>query len=119
MLAASNLGQGAGPCLLAVRAAEVPGPRGHDEYELTAKSLDLWSAVRSLMTWGDGYYSAKGPRRLFSHAADGGEVPVDGTCMTCGAVVAAADLMVVPGTGWEATGRPTLLALPSPDRTGC
>lgn len=83
----------------------VPGSHGHDEYEMTAKGLDLWPVVRSLMAWGDGYYSAKGPRRLFSHAADGGEVPVDGTCATCGAAVAAADLVVVPGPGWQATGK--------------
>jgi DNA-binding HxlR family transcriptional regulator len=81
--------------------AVAPGPHGHDEYELTAKSVDLWPAVRSLMTWGDGYYSTKGPRRVFSHAADGGEVPAGGACAACGSAVAAPDLVVAPGSGWE------------------
>jgi DNA-binding HxlR family transcriptional regulator len=60
--------------------AVVPGPHGHDEYALTGKGLDLWPVVRSLLTWGDDYYSAKGPRRLFRHALDNGEVAQDGTC---------------------------------------
>src|SRR6201996_5540468 len=42
-----------------------PGPHGYDEYELTAKGLDLWPVIRSLLAWGDGYYSAKGPRRVY------------------------------------------------------
>ena len=80
--------------------AVVPGPHGHDEYALTAKGLDLWPVVRSLLGWGDDYYSAKGPRRLFRHAADDGEVALDGTCAGCGRVVPVADLVVVPGPGW-------------------
>jgi DNA-binding HxlR family transcriptional regulator len=80
--------------------AVVPGPHGHDEYALTGKGLDLWPVVRSLLTWGDDYYSAKGPRRLFRHALDNGEVAQDGTCATCGRVVPVADLVVAPGPGW-------------------
>jgi DNA-binding HxlR family transcriptional regulator len=80
----------------------VPGPHGHDEYALTAKGLGLWPVVRSLLTWGDDYYSAKGPRRLFRHALDQGEVAADGTCAACGEVIAAADLVVAPGPGWAA-----------------
>lgn len=80
--------------------AVVPGPHGHDEYMLTAKGLDLWPVLRSLLTWGDDYYSAKGPRRLFRHATDNGDVAQDGTCATCGGVPPAADLVVAPGPGW-------------------
>src|SRR6201996_7486183 len=29
--------------------AAAPGPHGHDEYSLTAKGLDLWPVVRSLL----------------------------------------------------------------------
>src|SRR6201996_1931856 len=50
--------------------AVVPGPHGHDEYALTGKGLDLWPVVRSLLAWGDDYYSETGPRRVFWHAAD-------------------------------------------------
>jgi DNA-binding HxlR family transcriptional regulator len=81
--------------------AVAPGPHGHDEYFLTAKGLDLWPVVRSLLTWGDDYYSAKGPRRLFRHASDNGEVAQDGTCATCGSVPPIADLVVSPGPGWS------------------
>jgi DNA-binding HxlR family transcriptional regulator len=78
----------------------VPGPHGHDEYALTGKGLDLWPVVRSLLAWGDDYYSAKGPRRLFRHALDNGEVAQDGTCATCGGVPPVADIVVAPGPGW-------------------
>jgi DNA-binding HxlR family transcriptional regulator len=85
--------------------AVVPGPHGHDEYVLTDKGLDLWPVVRSLMTWGDDYYSDKGPRRLFQHVADGGDVPLDGTCASCGSVVPAAQIVVAPGPGWNTNGK--------------
>jgi DNA-binding HxlR family transcriptional regulator len=81
--------------------AVVPGPHGHDEYALTPKGLDLWPAVRALLTWGDDYYSAAGPRRLFRHAADDGAVPGDGCCARCGDPVPVTDLMVAPGPGWS------------------
>ena len=72
----------------------VPGPHGHDEYALTGKGLDLWPVVRALLTWGDDYYSAKGPLRLFRHALDNGDVAQDGTCAACGGVPPVADLVV-------------------------
>ncbi|MGH3247341.1 MAG: winged helix-turn-helix transcriptional regulator [Trebonia sp.] len=80
--------------------AIVPGPHGHDEYALTGKGLNLWPVIRGLLFWGDDYYSAKGPRRLFHHALDHGEVAQDGSCAACAAVVPAADLVVAPGPGW-------------------
>lgn len=83
----------------------VPGPHGYDEYVLTAKGLELWPVVRSLMSWGDDYYSDKGPRRLFLHAVDGGGVPLDGICAACGGLVPATDLVVAPGPGWASTGK--------------
>jgi DNA-binding HxlR family transcriptional regulator len=96
----------------------VPGPHGHDEYILTAKGLDLWPVVRTLMSWGDDYYSAKGPRRSFHHALDGGEVSQDGICAACGGVVPAADLVVAPGPGWTPSGKTDLAsaALGEPHR---
>src|ERR1700761_2327363 len=80
--------------------AVVPGPHGHDEYALTGKGLDLWPVVRSLLTWGDDYYSENGPRRLIRHALDNGDVALDGTCADCGGVPPVADLVVEPGPGW-------------------
>jgi DNA-binding HxlR family transcriptional regulator len=80
--------------------AVVPGSHGHDEYTLTGKGLDLWPVVRSLLTWGDDYYSANGPRRLFRHALDDGELAQDGTCATCGGVPPVTDQVVAPGPGW-------------------
>jgi DNA-binding HxlR family transcriptional regulator len=90
--------------LSALVAAEVlaiaPGPHGHDEYVLTGKGLDLWPVVRSLLAWGDEYYSVQGPRRLFRHALDNGELAHDGTCAACGGVPPVADQVVAPGPGW-------------------
>lgn len=77
----------------------VPGAHGRDEYILTGKGLDLWPAVRALLAWGDEHYSAAGPRRVFRHAADGGDVAAGGTCTDCGAAVGVADLLVLPGPG--------------------
>src|SRR5262245_21398103 len=81
--------------------AVAPGATGHDEYVLTAKGLDLWPVLRTLVAWGDGYYSAKGPRRVNSHATDNGDVAQDGTCAVCGGVPPVADLIVSPGPGWS------------------
>jgi DNA-binding HxlR family transcriptional regulator len=78
----------------------VPGPHGHDEYELTPQGLDLWPALRALLTWGDDYYSASGPRRLFRHSADDGAVGSDGCCACCGGVPPVPDLVVAPGPGY-------------------
>ena len=82
--------------------ALVPGAHGHDEYVLTGKGIDLWPVVRSLLAWGDEHYSAVGPRRLFRHAADDGDVAADGVCAVCGAMVGLADLVVAPGPGLSA-----------------
>jgi DNA-binding HxlR family transcriptional regulator len=99
--------------------AVAPGAHGHDEYVLTAKGLDLWPVIRSLLTWGDDYYSAKGPRRVFRHASDNGEVAQDGTCAECACVPPVADLVVAPGPGWTPRpGKPDLVsaALAEPHR---
>jgi DNA-binding HxlR family transcriptional regulator len=97
----------------------VPGPHGRDEYVLTAKGLDLWPVVRSLMQWGDDYCSAKGPRRVFRHTSDDGEVARDGICAACGGVPPVADQVVAPGPGWAPRpGTPDLVsaALAQPHR---
>jgi DNA-binding HxlR family transcriptional regulator len=83
----------------------VPGPGGHDEYELTDKGTRLWPAVRELMAWGDEFYSPRGPRRVLRHITDGGALDTHGTCESCGATVEAGDTIIEPGPGFERDGR--------------
>ena len=99
--------------------ALAPGGHGHDEYALTGKGRDLWPVIRSLLVWGDEHYSAAGPRRVFMHAGDNGDVPPDGVCEACGDVVGAADLVVAPGPGLAAIpakADPVSVALNAPHR---
>jgi DNA-binding HxlR family transcriptional regulator len=78
----------------------VPGEH-HLEYELTDKGTALWPVVLSLMSWGDDFCAPRGPRRLFRHAADGGQVDPSGRCDACGQPVSAADTIIAPGPGLE------------------
>ncbi len=84
---------------------KVPGAGGHDEYALTEKGTKLWPVVRDLMAWGDEFYSPQGPRRVLSHAADGGRVDTDGRCEACGAAVPPADTLIAPGPGFDPRNR--------------
>lgn len=94
------------------------GAHGHTEYVLTSKGLELWPAIRSLLSWGDEHYSERGPRRIFQHAADSGTVAADGPCAACGRAVPVQDLMVVPGPGLTTTPATDLVgtALAAPHR---
>ncbi len=74
------------------------GP-GRQEYELTAKGVSLWPAVRALTAWGEEHYAPAGPRRLLRHAGDEAPVDASGHCTGCGAAVAAEDTVVAPGPG--------------------
>jgi DNA-binding HxlR family transcriptional regulator len=78
----------------------VAGER-HLEYELTGKGAALWPVVLSLGSWGDEFCAPGGPRRLFRHAADGGQVDLWGRCDACGMSVPAADTIISPGPGLE------------------
>src|SRR6202451_3952547 len=84
--------------------AETPGSHGYGEYGLTDKGLRLWPVVRALLKWGDEYYSANGPRRVFSHVPDAGIIGPDGTCATCGSAASSSDLLVLPGPGYDGGG---------------
>src|SRR6202000_399764 len=77
-----------------------PGRHGHTEYVLTSKGLELWPAIRVLLDWGDEHYSARGPRRVFRHAADDGLVSSNGTCDFCGGTTAGSDPVGGAGAGW-------------------
>lgn len=97
--------------------AKVAGPGKRDEYELTEKGLALWPALRTLTSWGDDYYAPDGPRRRYCHVADEGPLTVDGRCEACGAAVAVADTMILPGPGLPARATdPVSAALLTPHR---
>lgn len=44
---------------------------GNIEYQLTAKGVELWPAIRALMAWGDAHYSPTGIKRTLRHDQDG------------------------------------------------
>lgn len=96
----------------------VAGPGGHDEYATTAKGRALWPAVRCLAEWGDTYYAASGPRRLFIHSDCGTEVDAAGVCPTCHMAVGLDGLTVAPGPGLagENLADPVSAALSRPHR---
>jgi hypothetical protein len=79
-------------------------PGGHPEYELTAKGVSLWPAVRALTAWGDEHYAPAGARRLLWHADDEGPVDASGRCTRCGASGPARDTVVAPGPGLDSPG---------------
>src|SRR6202034_4002693 len=77
--------------------AETPGSHGYSEYVLTDKGLNLWPVVRDLLRWGEEYYSATGPRRVFQHVQAAGAIGPSGACAACGNVVPLSDLLILPG----------------------
>lgn len=81
--------------------ARVAGER-HLEYQLTEKGMALWPVILALTSWGDEFCAPGGPRRLFRHAADDGQIDRLGRCDRCGSLVAAADTVVAAGPGLEA-----------------
>jgi hypothetical protein len=98
--------------------AETRGSHGYGEYVLTDKGLSLWPVVRDLLSWGDEYYSANGPRRVFQHAQDAGTIAPDGTCAACGSAVPRRTCCCFPAPAMTGKGT-TSSARPSPPRTAC
>jgi DNA-binding HxlR family transcriptional regulator len=74
--------------------------RGHAEYLLTEKGLDLWPVLHSLMAWGDRHDVAPGgPPMLLRHRGCGGEVDSHRACAVCGERLSARDVLAEPGPG--------------------
>lgn len=71
------------------------------DYQLSAKGLQLWPILRTMMAWGDEHYSPNGARRAFRHDLDGGLLDADNRCATCGGIVGIPDTLVEPGPGYE------------------
>jgi DNA-binding HxlR family transcriptional regulator len=69
------------------------------EYRLTAKGLDLWPTVVSLMHWGDRHASPNGPPVLLEHRGCGGAVDPHRICETCGERLSAIDVRARKGPG--------------------
>ncbi|HVV23539.1 MAG TPA: helix-turn-helix domain-containing protein [Pseudonocardiaceae bacterium] len=77
---------------------------GNVEYVLTPKGVALWPVVRSLIDWGDEFYSPGGVKRALRHDADGGLLDREGRCERCTSVVPVPDIRIEPGPGYEPSG---------------
>ena len=73
---------------------------GHVEYRLSDKGIALWPIVRSMMAWGDAFYSPAGVKRALRHDEDGGPLDQDGRCQQCGANVPVPETRIEPGPGY-------------------
>ncbi|MFF3752010.1 winged helix-turn-helix transcriptional regulator [Streptomyces sp. NPDC002018] len=73
------------------------------EYRLTAKGIALWPVVRSLMSWGDEFYSPAGVKRVLRHDQDGGPLDHEGRCQDCGLAVPVPEIRIEPGPGFDTT----------------
>jgi DNA-binding HxlR family transcriptional regulator len=77
---------------------------GNVEYLLTDKGVGLWPIVRSMMNWGDEFYSPSGVKRTLRHDEDGGLLDHDGRCADCGLVVPVPETRIEPGPGYQSSG---------------
>ncbi len=77
------------------------GAAGTVDYQLTDKGVALWPVVRSLINWGDGFYSPTGVKRTLRHDEDGALLDHEGRCEQCGSVVSVPEIRIEPGPGFE------------------
>jgi DNA-binding HxlR family transcriptional regulator len=73
------------------------------EYRLTAKGLDLWPVLVTLMQFGDRYYAPDGPPVVITHRDCGGTVDAHRICEKCGARLSAKDVRAHAGPGAATT----------------
>ncbi|WP_405056769.1 helix-turn-helix transcriptional regulator [Kribbella sp. NBC_01505] len=86
---------------LKLLVAEGVMTRSDGQYLLTDKGIALWPVLRSLIGWGDEFYSPTGVKRALLHDKDGGVVDPAGRCETCRKIVKVPDIRVEPGPGYE------------------
>ncbi len=90
--------------ILEKRAYQERPPRY--EYFLTAKGLDLWPVMISMLHWGDRHLAdSAGPPMLIRHKECGGIVGDRGYCDTCGERLTARDAYTEYGPGAPAEWR--------------
>jgi DNA-binding HxlR family transcriptional regulator len=80
------------------------------EYRLTAKGVDLWPVIISLLQWGDRYEAPLGPPVVLEHRDCGGELDDRRRCRRCGAGLTALDVKARRGPGARTGAHP----LPTP-----
>ena len=73
------------------------GGRTRHEYRLTAKGLELYPVIVSLMSWGDRWMDdGDGPPLRLTHLDCDGPLSPPLACGTCGAPVTARDVRATP-----------------------
>lgn len=82
--------------LMKVRYQERPA---RYEYRLTARGLDLWPVIVSLLNWGDHHAAPNGPPVVLQHTGCGGELDDRRRCRRCGADLEVGDVVAVRGPG--------------------
>jgi DNA-binding HxlR family transcriptional regulator len=72
------------------------------EYRLTAKGVDLWPVLVSLLKWGDRHAAPAGPPVVLEHAGCGGQLDDRRRCDRCGHDLQPWDIAPRPGPGADA-----------------
>ncbi len=73
------------------------------EYRLTAKGVDLWPVIVSLLQFGDRHVHPDAPPLVLRHRGCGGELDGHRICKKCGKPLEAADVERAPGKGSPVT----------------
>ncbi|MHB8694136.1 MAG: winged helix-turn-helix transcriptional regulator [Solirubrobacteraceae bacterium] len=81
------------------------------EYKLTAKGIDLWPVIVSLLQWGDKHEAPDGPPVVLEHRDCGGKLDDRRRCLKCGAELERRDVISRRGPGARDTGGPLPPAL--------
>ncbi|MBV9464984.1 MAG: helix-turn-helix transcriptional regulator [Solirubrobacterales bacterium] len=69
------------------------------EYRLTAKGVDLWPVIVSLLNWGDRHAAPNGPPVVLEHKGCGGALDDRRRCTRCGADLEAWEVSALAGPG--------------------
>lgn len=97
--------------ILRTRAYREPGRRARQDYRLTEKGSDLFTAFLALSQWGDRWMpAAEGPAVTVTHGSCGHPIEVAMRCTDAHGPLALRDLKIAPGPG----ARP--IKVPAPPR---